>query len=504
MSNYRDDSQETMVITDKSIGRMTSITDEFISIATALIIGVTVFHSDTVVASDEVMDSRRQIIQESISVHDSLIDSNATSTLIKESIKIIDQDKSILRTRTNFIDEAAIADFILSERVVGVLSDSVGIADFTSGSLTTSRLTIDKLKVQDSVISNSIKESKIYVDIAISDAVFDSVRTITKDTLNISDLSTGKKLAKVLVKDSVKISDDATSRIIKSNEVIEQCVISDLVIDKVFSVITDTVKMLDQEIGQRTAFNLITEKAKPSDKLVGGVVESIVDTLVISDSYKNINKAKILIVDTLQLQDDLQQQVKFKQLVSDLVKIKSSVLDRLIAQSIIRDIIFIDDLITDNAAIGYAWTANTDNWAMSRYQDYKFDELVVINNVLHGINDLGVHKINVPKFIGASITTGNLDIGNGNLVHPLAAYLEYELSGLNKSLEVGVTTMQSGNSETYYYSLPVEPANQLTNGRVIFGRGLRGRHFSFDIKINGEHGYINDLRIDVAATKRRV
>ena len=34
---------------------------------------------------------------------------------------------------------------------------------------------------------------------------------------------------------------------------------------------------------------------------------------------------------------------------------------------------------------GYAWTANVDTWAMSRYQDYGFSELVVIDGVLYGV-----------------------------------------------------------------------------------------------------------------------
>lgn len=91
-----------------------------------------------------------------------------------------------------------------------------------------------------------------------------------------------------------------------------------------------------------------------------------------------------------------------------------------------------------------------------------------------------------------------------SIVHPLGAYLEYELSGNTRKLEIGVSTTQSGTKQTYYYVLPTEKSDDLTNGRVLFGRGLRGRHFAFEIKISGEQGYINDLNIDLSATKRRV
>lgn len=103
--------------------------------------------------------------------------------------------------------------------------------------------------------------------------------------------------------------------------------------------------------------------------------------------------------------------------------------------------------------------------------------------------------------ISGRIQTGKLDIGQGGLVHPLAAYLEYELDG---TAEMDVTTTQSGQAETYTYALPAEAAGELTNGRFVFGRGLRGRHFSFALRITGTHGYINDLSVNSAPTKRRV
>jgi len=115
-----------------------------------------------------------------------------------------------------------------------------------------------------------------------------------------------------------------------------------------------------------------------------------------------------------------------------------------------------------------------------------------------------VYRLDANSFVDAKLTTGQLDLGQGQLVHPLGAYLEYELSGSSKKFEISVSTTQSGTKQTYTYNLPTEPSNYLTNGRVLFGRGLRGRHFSFEIKIGGLYGYINDFSIDIAATKRRV
>ncbi len=175
-----------------------------------------------------------------------------------------------------------------------------------------------------------------------------------------------------------------------------------------------------------------------------------------------------------------------------------------IAKQLLNDLVFIEDDYSREKQYGYAWTANVDTWAMSRYQDYGFSELVVIDGVLYGVGEDGVYRLDANSFVDAKLTTGQLDLGQGQLVHPLGAYLEYELSGNTRKLEIGVSTTQSGAKQTYTYNLPTEPSNYLTNGRVLFGRGLRGRHFAFELKMSGEHGYINDLSIDVAATKRRI
>ena len=175
-----------------------------------------------------------------------------------------------------------------------------------------------------------------------------------------------------------------------------------------------------------------------------------------------------------------------------------------IAKQLINDLVFIEDDYSKEKQYGYAWTANVDTWAMSRYQDYSFSELVVIDGVLYGVADDGVYRLDANTFVDAKLTTGQLDLGQGSLVHPLGAYLEYELSGNTRKFEIDVSTTQSGTKQTYTYNLPTEPSNYLTNGRVLFGRGLRGRHFSFEIKIGGLYGYINDFSIDIAATKRRV
>nr|DAY12553.1 MAG TPA: hypothetical protein [Caudoviricetes sp.] len=106
------------------------------------------------------------------------------------------------------------------------------------------------------------------------------------------------------------------------------------------------------------------------------------------------------------------------------------------------------------------------------------------------------------EYINSKIVTGKVDIGGGILAHPVGAYMEYELS--DGESEMVVSTTQGGAVQSYSYKLVDGKADELTNGRFIFGRGLRGRHFKFELRLNGVSGHIHDLRIDASATKRRI
>lgn len=106
------------------------------------------------------------------------------------------------------------------------------------------------------------------------------------------------------------------------------------------------------------------------------------------------------------------------------------------------------------------------------------------------------------EYINSKIVTGKVDIGGGILAHPVGAYMEYELSDATSEMIVSAT--QAGAVQSYGYKLIDGKADELTNGRFIFGRGLRGRHFKFELRLNGVSGHIHDLRIDASATKRRI
>ncbi|OTI78724.1 hypothetical protein CAZ09_18365 [Pseudomonas aeruginosa] len=192
-------------------------------------------------------------------------------------------------------------------------------------------------------------------------------------------------------------------------------------------------------------------------------------------------------------------------LLVDGASIAALVLDHLVARDLVSDAVVIEDItVGGDQDGGQAWTANVDSWAMSRYAPYTFRSLAVIDGRLYGIAEDGVYALDGDSQpVAGRIATGKLDIGQGALVHPHSAYLEYALDA-DGTVALDVTTTQSGSAATYSYPLESEPADELTNGRFKFGRGLRGRHFAFTLRLTGRHGYINDLSVESAPTNRRV
>lgn len=173
------------------------------------------------------------------------------------------------------------------------------------------------------------------------------------------------------------------------------------------------------------------------------------------------------------------------------------------ARNLVTDELALWDEVLQTGDYGQAWTASTDSWAMSRFAPFTFTSLAMIDGVAYGCNGQGVFALDGDaEAMTAELRTGALDMTGGVLCHPLEAHIEYELRG---AAQFCVTTTQSGMPMTYAYPLNGRPtAGALTNARAEFGRGLRGRHFAYTLRLTGQRAYINDWSVLVAPSKRSI
>ncbi|MBH9352405.1 hypothetical protein I5K75_01265 [Pseudomonas aeruginosa] len=339
---------------------------------------------------------------------------------------------------------------------------------------------------------------------AVSDEAIDRPAHLLVDQATISDAASDRLRARVLVVDTATAADRVTGTLRGLH--VDDALVSDGVLDRVRGLTVDGATVADEAFGTRHAFTLVLDAARISDSTGQAASVLVEDAATVSDQATGALHGRVLLVDGASLADevvDAHQAVQAR--LVDGASIAALVLDHLAARDLVSDAVVIEDItVGGDQDGGQAWTANVDSWAMSRYAPYTFRSLAVIDGRLYGIAEDGVYALDGDSQpVAGRIATGKLDIGQGALVHPHSAYLEYALDA-DGTVAMDVTTTQSGSAATYSYPLESEPADELTNGRFKFGRGLRGRHFTFTLRLTGRHGYINDLSVESAPTNRRV
>lgn len=322
------------------------------------------------------------------------------------------------------------------------------------------------------------------------------------DGFNLSDQITGQRIVRSLLSDQVKLFDAAFRFTAENFE--DQFTLDDFTRSTTLALSTDSIHFMESISGQRYARILSNDQFKLTDQANTVAAEQVIDSILLGDFTQDKLRAQSYLIDSISFGDQDLSSVQLHSHAIDTLQLGDSTQSKLTGRTDSNDYFSIYDELKDSKVYGQAWTANTNTWAMSRYMPYSFDGLSVINGKLYGWNDQGVYMVDqASHLIHGLIETGKLDFGD-SLVHPTAAYLEYEMSGQDKQLSIAVTSTQSGKPATYTYMLPNEEADHLTNGRVLFGRGLRGRHFSFAISIAATSAKINALSMDFTKTTRRI
>ena len=442
MSNYRDDSIEILVASDMAIAKIKQGDSETLKIRDEAFITVRSNVVESAKITDQDISAQMTITVEDMHIADAFNGIKRAKMFVTDSIAAVDTSKQWLVVREDSTETIGIADEV-RDTVSAFITDTMRIADTPLAKVTTSAKVVDTVKVADSTLNTVRQFVGVEESVRIDDAISDRTLGFVIDTIGIADDATTVRRTSIHLVDGVVISDSAN-------------ILTKIQLDESFK-IDDSMSLHVRANGR------------------------ISDTMVIADSV-----------------DDHPSVIR--QFVEDSIFVADVVTSQLTAVSRPTDVMFIEDS-TNSGIGGVAWTSNVDSWAMSRYADYQFNQLVTINGRLYGVNDDGVYLMEADGIVDAKLKTGKIDLSGDRLVHPLAAFLEYELNG---QLSIDVTTTQSGTAQTYNYRLPSELANELTNGRVQFGRGLRGRHFSFGVNITASKAHVNALRIDMTDTNRRI
>lgn len=461
MSNYRDDSHEIIVVSDETFGKFRAMTEDVVRVGDALFFGVAILCSSTAIASDEIIDKTSYVFTDTAIVSDTVIDILHARQLSTDTMKASDSSYHTIGSICD--DVITVSDELLSGSTGSLAADTAIVSDSTTGQRIVRTLASDSIKVSDSY-------SEIHSD---------------------------------LIEDSAIVSSSAFGVLRAADLIEDSAVASDTIVSSVLSFVEDSVKVSDKLTAQRIASTTNEDKVFVKDALFFNRQDLWQDSVSVSANTTGRLYARDLTHDVAIATTTIIDSIIQSSFIDDVVIANDSVIDRLYSADSWHDVIVVQDDVTGAGGYrGQTWTANLDSWAMSRYNPYNYSRLVVINDVLYGEADDGVYRLDQEVLpVVASIKTGKMDLGRGALTHPAYAYLEYELIG---QASMTVHTTQKGIEQQYTYVLPNELADELTNGRFIFGRGLRGRHFSFDLTMVGTHGYVNDLSIDHQPTTRRI
>ena len=441
MSNYRDDTQETIVLASAAFGKVTSGDVENFGF------------------TETILSKLRHNVEEIIRLGD----------------EDLSRRKGRLDSELGFVDQV-----IHTVRKFQLIEETFILTDHSF-----------------------VKQSELITeDLGLGEIEKATYKAVYIEPFKVADAHFTYKTAFQSISDRLKLS-DSLHALTRSHDLIEESLIlSDSTRDKLKTLIVETLGF-GQELEQ---YNLVHSQVSDSFKLRDSVVRLVRDTIEdsfrISDEFKKLSSIIELVVENLVFSDQVSGQRKVQSLAESSLSFSESIEGIKRASSSVTELLFLDDEYHDGREIIGAWTTTADGWNMSRYYDFPYEELIVIDGQLYGVTANGIEELKQGSgVVAAQIKTARLDLGDGGLVHPESMILEYNLDG---NLSVDVVTTQSGYLQKFNYVLQKEPSEYLTNGRVVFGRGLRGRHFEFAVNIEGSTAYINDMVVNITKTKRRI
>ncbi|RLL50330.1 hypothetical protein D9K79_00845 [Acinetobacter cumulans] len=338
--------------------------------------------------------------------------------------------------------------------------------------------------------------------VAVEDSAVGFSGYMAHESISVEDSAFGFKHAVSLCIEKVSVRDSLLNSLF--DVVHEEVALSDQIFGYLRSQTAESVTVEDSIFGQRTASSLTVERISVRDSLFGYASDLAVDSISVDDDVFSKKHAFSFFEESVSVSDAEITRTGMTDLVIESVTLNSEAFGKLAAVQQANDSVHVYDVPLFETLQRQAWVARSDTWAMSRYAPFNYEGCAVINGNLIVWDDAGVYQEQAQsnEVIHAKVDTGRLAFADG-LTHPLMAYFEYALQGAQKKIELSITTTQSGSPQSYKYTMPAERSDYLTNGRIQFGRGLRGSHFSLGLEMYGTAAEVSSLSIEYTNTARR-
>lgn len=499
MSSYRDDMNDTAVASDELFVRLRYLSEATAFARDVVIERLRAITEDAATASAAVLDRPIALLTDEAAASDNTTGSRTHHQTVTETARAADLLRTVIAAPV--LEDMATAGYVLLYRTRTAVVDAAKASDTVTTRCLAQQLVTDSARAADFMWNRMA--APLLEDVATgSDGLLYRERTVAADAAQVSGQVLARTIAKQVVTDTARATDKLALRGIYPPAE-DVAIASDLLLDKVRVMVADSATASDAVLGKRKSYQTITDAARASDTIVVLARTVIDDSAIPSDEWITQLHAAVVIDAVAAASDHVLDAYLSSVPALEATGIAlDSLFDRLNATQLASDTAVAEDEVLQEQLAGQAWTAHSDGWAMSRWAPLAFSELAVIDGVLYGVNSRGVYALDSStENMACQIRTGLVDVGGDSTAYLDGSLLEYRLKGAAK---LDVTQTQQGKRQTYTYSLPTKPADELTSGRFVTGRGLRSRHYEFNLRLQGTQGHINDWRLQVVPSTRRL
>ena len=335
--------------------------------------------------------------------------------------------------------------------------------------------------------------------VQVSEALDLRLRLLTDESVQVSTPDLSVQHAQQRVSDSLRVRDAVPALLSVRHE--ETLQVQDSLLAGSSEAGVNTAQVSDSFILSRRAFTLVVETIHVGDGLRAAQTEWVEETITVTDDWRGWLRTRALVEEQVYGSDDTGVTGGQREDSVETVRVIDAVFTVLHAQQMVEDEVFADDTEVLRPA-GQAWVSAVDAWAMSRYAPYNFDSLTVIDGVPYATGEGGVYCLKGEgETITCTLTYGIMDVGGSPLTLPAYCYVGYELEG---ALTMSVRQTQTGRLQQWTYPLQSLASDELRNGRFVFGKGLRGRYFGFELVAEGEKLLLDNMYLVLANKTRRI
>lgn len=343
---------------------------------------------------------------------------------------------------------------------------------------------------------------------ALGDGYTDLASFLIVESAVIGDAITQSVSAENDVVESAVLGDALAT--VMSNDVVESAVLNDALSVVSFATMVEAALLGDAFSGAQTLANNAVEAAVLDDGARVQALALLVEAAILGDACLDRQTLANTSVEAATIGDAATASSTVTSNAIETAELGDAQTNTLTGVNDAVESATLDDALWA-AGGGVAWRAHLEPMAMSRYTEYAFTSMAVVDGVLLATGADGIYALastDAPVPVDAEIRHDWTDavIGrdgkpspNPQLKRPTYAYFSHRGGGIVFALGY----VEDGVEGEFHDELPAQTAQQFTNGRVKLGRGIRSRYLRPVVKNkDGGHFELNDGRVVVDSLAR--